>query len=265
MKPYKDKLTLNKNSRGCYILDTVKGCIACTKEKPNGCYDNCYASNIANRYGFDFQKPVIRGFERDKEQLFMFDLHDTKHEHELIKAINKINMPFIRIGEMGDPSFSWEHTLEVCKIIAESKKAIVIITKHFKVIPDYLLMEIKKLNICINTSISALDDEWEVSHRLNQYNKLKDYCNSALRIVSCNFNLENEFGYYREKIQSELFKNENIIDTIFRPNANNPLIINKIIKTKKVLFLKKEVLASIYNENTYLGYCNSCPNMCGIK
>ena len=48
------------------------------------------------------------------------------------------------------------------------------------------------MNIIINTSISALDNDYEIEYKLNQYNNLKKYCKSILRIVSCDFN-ENSY------------------------------------------------------------------------
>ncbi len=265
MKNYKNKITLYRNNRGCYIIDTIKGCSYC-KNNTNGCYDSCYAKNIASRYNFNFSSIIKRNFIYDKEQLFLFNSYDTKHENEIIKQIKNIDMPFIRIGEMGDPSEDWEHTINICRIISEAKKPIVIITKHLNIIPEKLLKEIKKLNLTINTSISALDNDEEIEHRLNQYYRLKKYCNSILRIVSCNFNKDNHEGKLRSIIQEELFKNDKIIDTIFRPkNDNNYFVKNKIIHIEKNKFLKSEILASVYDKNTFMGYCYNCPDMCGIN
>jgi len=265
MKLFKEKITLNKNNRGCYILDTVKGC-SILRTKHKGCYEDCYAQYIASRYGFDFSKIAKRNFYRrnDYGQLYLFDFRDTKHEYEIIKKIKNIDMSFVRIGEMGDPSGCWEHTVNVCNIISEAEKPIVIITKHWETIPDNLLKDIKKLNVCINTSVSALDDDDEIEHRLYQYERLKKHCNSVLRIVSCDFNKKNHEGNLRFKIQEELFKNDKTIDTVFRPNYKNPLVTNKIINVKKIKFLKSFRLASVYNDKTYFGYCADCPDMCGV-
>jgi hypothetical protein len=264
MKQFKDIITLNKNARGCYILDTVKGCSVSLKEKPNGCYGDCYAKNIASRYGLDFTKPVNRKFHQEANQLFFNGFEDCHHEAEIIKQIKKASMSFVRIGEMGDPSENWEHTINVCKIISQSKKPIVIITKHWKTIPDNLLSEIEKLNICINTAISALDNEDEINHRLSQFNKMKNYCNSVLRIVSCDYNKKNKEAKQRNVIQEKLFNNDKIIDTVFRPSPKNPLVINNIINVEKIMFLKQNVLASVHNKNAYFGMCDTCPDMCGI-
>lgn len=264
MRQYKNKITLAKNNRGCYILDTVKGC-SCAKENPSGCYGDCYAKNISSRYGFDFSSPVNRGFEYEKDQLYLFDFYDTRHESRIIKKIKSPEVGFVRIGEMGDPSEDWEHTLHICSIVSLAKKPIVIITKHWKSIPKKLLPVVKGLRLHINTSISALDNDCEISYRLFQYNMLKKYCNSILRIVSCDFNKENPEGLMRSKIQDELFRNEKTIDTIFRPSPNNPYVTNGIINVKKIKFLKSEVLASVYRENTYFGRCEFCHEMCGIN
>jgi hypothetical protein len=265
MKRYKNKITLNKNNRGCYILDTVKGCSITHDKKPNGCYGDCYAKKIAYRYGYDFANTVKRDFTRDTDQLYFFGFKDENHESKIVKEIKKIDMSFVRIGEMGDPSENWEHTIDVCKTVSLAGKPIVIITKHWKQIPKKLLGEIKKLNLYIHTSISALDDELELNYRLNQYDRLKNYCNSFLRIVSCDFNKSNREGFVRAVIQDELFKNDNVIDTVFRPSKNNPLVTKNIINVEKVKFLNSNVIASVYNNYTYMGHCSDCPDMCGVK
>lgn len=63
MKTYKDKISLNKNARGCYIIDTVKGCRGGSLYGGKGCYGDCYAKNIADRYRFDFASVVRREFQ----------------------------------------------------------------------------------------------------------------------------------------------------------------------------------------------------------
>lgn len=265
MKNYKGVITLVKNNRGCYILDTVKGCRGVCSKNPNGCYGDCYANNIALRYGFDFKTTVKRDFIKDTDQLYLFDFYDMDHQNDIIKQIERIDMPFVRIGEMGDPSVDWEHTINICDIISAAKKPIVIITKHWTSVPDNLLPTVGRINITINTSVSALDDIMDLDYRIGQYERLKPYCNSVLRVVSCDFNKNNEEGQRRYDIQERIFKNDKTIDTVFRPSAKNELITNNIINVKKVNFLKSKVLASVHSDNTYLGYCGDCPDMCGVN
>lgn len=266
MKTYKESITLNQNSRGCVIIDTVKGCTAGSLYGGKGCYGDCYAKNIADRYGFDFLKVKTRKFEEDQDQFYLAGFKDEEHKNRIIREIKACDMPFVRIGEMGDPSLAWEHTLKVCEEIAAAGKPIVIITKHWKSIPAKDLKRVAALKLCINTSVSALDNQGDMEHRIQQFERLKPYCNSVLRIVSCDFNRENADGFDRAIIQEELFKigGENALDTVFRPSANNHFVVKGIIKTEKVKFMRSMVLASVYNKDTYRGMCQTCPEMCGV-
>lgn len=265
MKSYKKEITLNKNSRGCFILDTIKGCQTCLKNNENGCYGECYAKNIADRYGFDFSRSTKRDFKSYDRQLMFFDFKDESHLSSVIKKIKKSEALFIRIGEMGDPSEDWDHTIKICEQISCAGKPIVIVTKHWNILSDEFLKKIKKMNICINTSISALDTEEQFSHRISQFYRLKPFCKSVLRVVSCDFNKENEEGLSRSILQDELFSHVPNIDTIFRCKKTNPLVLNDVIKIKKIKFLSSFVYASVFNKKTYFGLCNECPDMCGIN
>ena len=269
MKTYKEQITLNKNSRGCYIIDTVKGCPAGALNEGKGCYGDCYAKSIASRYGFDFEQVRERKFDnpKDDDQIYLFGLSDETHTNKIIRQIQASDMPFVRIGEMGDPSLAWDHTIEVCKQIARAGKPIVIITKHWKSLTDALLKDISKMEICINTSVSALDNEKELEHRIEQFERLKPVCNSVLRIVSCDFNKDHPKGLDRSIIQEGLFKlgGASVLDTVIRPSANNPFVTKNIIKTQRIKFLCAPVLASVYKKDTYFGMCGTCPEMCGIN
>jgi len=265
MKQFTNKITLAKNSRGCYILDTIKGCSGCNELRPLGCYDNCYAQNIASRYRFDFQNPVKRNFVRDKSSPMLFDFYDEEHMGDIIRQIRSSSMPFVRIGEMGDPSEDWEHTLDICGAISIADKPIVIITKHWKTLTDSQLDNIRLLNLYVNTSISALDTDDEIEYRLSQYNRLKPYCNSILRVVSCDFNTSTQAGKKAALIQESLLANKRVIETVFRPNKENRLVKNNTINISKVRFLRSNVLASMRNDDLYLGMCDTCPDMCGLS
>jgi hypothetical protein len=83
--------------------------------------------------------------------------------------------------------------------------------------------------------------------------------------VSCDFDKHTSDGLDRAIIQDELFKINPHIDTTFRPSAKNYFVIKNIIKTRRVKFLRSNVLASLHNDKCYLGRCETCPDMCGIK
>lgn len=262
MKFYKDVISLSKNGRGIWDLDTTKGCISGLNYTENGCYGDCYAYKTAKRYGIDFSKTVLRHFKNESHRL------------QIINKIKKIDMPFIRIGCSGDPSEDWQHMINIIDGLNDNqlqlfpssgKKSIVVITRHWTHLSDIQLKKIKSYNLIVNTTVSALDDNHLLNNSLNQYHRLKPYCKSVLRIVSCDFNTNNLEGVKRHEIQKQLFKNENIIDTVFRTSKNNKFIINGIIKATKGNFMGNKTLMSKYNKKAFVGKCASCKEMCGLN
>ncbi len=253
MREYSNKISLTKNSRGIYSLDTSIGCSSGMSNEVDGCYNDCYAAKSSKLYGYDFSKTVLRSFESEK------------HRRLTIGQINKVKLDFIRIGTSGDPSENWEHTINILKKIDKCNKEIVIITKHWTLLSELDLKYLSTINVCINTSVSALDKPHLLSTCVEQYNRLKPYCKSILRIVSCNFNLENETGHRLAKVQAELFKNDSTLDTVLRVNKRNDLIKKGIINIQQATFLGKKALISKFNKNTYFGKCSTCHEMCGLN
>lgn len=263
MKTYKNIISLSKNERGIWDLDTIKGCRSGLLENPKGCYSDCYAFKTAKRYGIDFSKSIERNFENES------------HRQKIIRQIEKIDMPFIRIGCSGDPSENWEHTINIIKQIRNnsqltlfdisSKKQIVIITRHWTKLTDLQLKEISKYNICINTSISALDSKELINNSLIEYERIKPFCKSILRVITCDFNEDNEIGKNMAEIQRQLLKNKGYIDTVFRPSSKNDFVTKGIIKTKKMSFMKSKVLISKFDKKTFVGKCKNCLEMCGLN
>lgn len=263
MKQYKNIISLSKNERGIWDLDTIKGCKSGLDQNPKGCYNDCYAYKTAKRYGIDFSKSVERKFI------------NAYHRNQIVRQIEKIDMPFIRIGCSGDPSENWQHTINIIKETRDnsqlslfdisSKKQIVIITRHWNVLSQDQLNELKKYNICINTSVSALDNKEMINNSIVQYNRIKPYCKSVLRVVTCDFNKKNETGEKLSIIQDELLKNDLVIDTVFRPSLGNGFVKNKIVNVKRMGFMKSKAIVSKFNKKTFLGKCNSCVEMCGLN
>lgn len=253
MKPYANKISLVRNGRGVYCIDTTMGCESGMANSKGGCYNDCYAAKTAKRYGHDFTKTVLRSFTSER------------HKREVLQQINKIRMPFIRIGCSGDPSENWQHTIGVLKVLSKCNTHIVIITRHWKTLTDEQLQYLSTINVCINTSVSALDEPTLMYKCLEQYQRVMAYCKSVLRIVSCEFNLENETGHRLHKIQAELFNNEGTLDTVFRPSKNNPFVLQGIVNAKTEIFNGKKCFASKYNRKTYMGKCSNCKEMCGVN
>ena len=262
MREYKNEISLSKNKRGIYSIDPSIGCYSGTKENKKGCYNDCYAARNARIYGYDFNKTVLRSFK------------SNKHLNTIKLQIRKIKQPFVRMGTMGDPSENWGHTINICELLQndnqlslfeEIKKEIVIITKHWNNLTNIELKKLKKLKICINTSISAMDKPFIFNNSLNQFEILKPFCRSVLRIVSCDFNINNDTGKKLNAIQNNLFKKYNVLDTIFRVSKNNKLVERGVINIKESKFMGKKCYISRYNKKTYFGKCDKCSEMCGLK
>ncbi|MCX5704416.1 MAG: hypothetical protein NT066_08025 [Candidatus Omnitrophica bacterium] len=115
-------------------------------------------------------------------------------------------------------------------------------------------------NVCINTSVSALDSEQVIEKRLSWYNKLKKYCKSILRVNTADFNDKK-----LKKIQDDLLNNKIIIDTILRIDKNHELVKNNIVNIGKYKYMGATVFASKHDENVYFGYCDKCPDQCGVN
>ena len=253
VRQYSNKIALAKNQRGIYSLDTSIGCASGMANEVGGCYNDCYAAKAAKLYGYDFSKTVLRYFENEY------------HRRRVMNQINRIPLDFVRIGSSGDPSENWDHTISILKQIDKCNKQIVIITRHWTALADEHLQYLSTINVCFNTSASALDKPEVLKNCLEQYERLKPYCKSILRIVSCEFNTENETGKTLSDIQHLLFKNEDTLDTVLRVNKNNRLAKEGIIKVKQSTFLGKKALISKFNKKTYFGKCSTCHEMCGIR
>lgn len=253
MREYSTKISLTKNSRGIYSLDTSIGCKAGMSNETGGCYNDCYAAKSAKLYGYDFSKTVLRSFENEKQR------------RKIVNQINKIPLDFVRIGTSGDPSENWEHTFTILNQIKNCNKQIVIITRHWTNLTESQLLFLSEINICINTSISALDKPDLMTNCLLQYERIKPYCKSVLRIVSGNFNLDNQIGHKMAKIQSDLFKHKGTIDTVLRVGRSNKFVKDGIINVSESTFLGKKALISKYNKSTYFGKCLTCHEMCGLN
>lgn len=250
MRLYEPYITLQKNGRGIWDLDVSKGCSSGMTEK-GGCYGECYAAKSATRRGIDFSTTVLRRFK------------NKAHQAKIIREINRADMKFIRIGCSGDPSENWEHTFSILRKISSVNKEIVLITKHWTEIPDRLLHELCGFNVCINTSVSALSVP-TLTYCVDQFHRLKPFCKSVLRIVSCDFNKENSTGLRLSKIQDQLFKNDPVIDTVFRVSRKSHWVTDGIINVAKSKFMGSVQYISKRNRKTYLGKCGPCKDQCGI-
>lgn len=250
MRNYSKKITLTENGRGIWTIDPIMGCNSGVKNDKKGCFSDCYAARNARIYGYDFSVNVLRDFE------------NKKHLDSIIRKINRLEFPFIRMGNSGDPSEDWEHTIKILELLKETNKQFVIITKHWNKLTKKQLERIRNLNVCVNTSISAIDDS--LHRNIEQYELLKGYCKSILRVVSFDFNIKNKKGMSYSLLQNWLFNTYDVLDTVFRCSKSNPLYKEGVINIKETKFLGDKCYVSKFNPKTYFGNCNNCLEKCGI-
>ena len=251
MRAYSSSISLAKNARGIYSLDTILGCSSGMDKNPKGCFGDCYAARYSKKYGYDFSKNVLRYFD------------SPAHRNKIVRQINNVKMPFIRMGTSGDASEDWVHTLIILKAISKAKKNIVIITKHWNNLTNNQLKELSKINVTFNTSISVLDDDDTFNNGLEQYERIKPFVKSILRVVTCDFNKKNLLGLSLHEKQKELYKKYNFIDTALRVSKNNDLVKNGIINISEQKFLGKKCNVSKNKKSIFMGKCSGCKEMCG--
>lgn len=239
---YRSYLSASINRKGVLDIDTVKGCeFGMNKYPDGGCYGLCYAYKMSELYGYDFSKSIVR------------KVIDRK---SIERTLKKHPLSWFRIGTMGDPSYDWDNTADVCEWLSKFKIP-VIITKHWvKMSCDHAKSFLKN-NVTINTSISPLDTQEEIEHRLYIFKWLKDIgINSILRIVSAKFgNTEN--GNNLKQKQNQIFNNYPIIDNPLRiPEKDKRVLCGDII-TERHKDLGGGSTISISKSNTYIGPCKT--------
>jgi hypothetical protein len=253
MNEYSNKIALVRNRRGVYCIDTIMGCPSGMANTEGGCYGDCYAARSAKRYGRDFSTAVLRRFESEG------------HKKTIQGQIARLNMPFVRIGCSGDPSEDWGHTIGILKEISGHSTELVIITRHWNALTDSQLEALSGMNMCINTSVSALDTVQEMNRAVAQFERVKPFCKSVLRVVTCEFNLDDETGLLLSEVQDELLRLHPVIDTVFRPSKGNEWVKSGIVNAKNHFFNGRKQLASKHNPRAYMGKCETCVEMCGVN
>lgn len=253
-REYHDAITASINAKGCMDVDTVKGCTPGMTAQDGGCYGECYAAKIATRYGIAFGTSVVRGF-----------VDRWQHRDILVRQLRAHELPWYRIGVMGDPSFDWGHTLTVIRALRPAEKTAVIVTKHWKPLTDDHLSQLLELDVVFNTSNSALDTPAQSKYRVAQYERLKHFgIRSVNRVVTCAFG-DTEWGREAQKRQDYLLSLEPIIDTPLRVSPTNPRVLNgDLLTTRRLDSIGGGTLLSLHDPNVFLGHCGNCPDQCGV-
>lgn len=251
-KCYKSVLTACENGKGVLDVDTVKGCSLGMLAHPDGgCYGECYAYKTAHRYGIDFSRSITRRLYRS-------------NRFHVFSAVKNYYASWYRVGTAGDPSHDWDNTIDVLKFLSWTKKTPVIITKHWIPLTTGQLKELSNLGAVINTSVSGLDSDDELHHRINQMNRIKAAdIKSVCRVVTCLFS-QSRWGKERKEKQDWLLSLNDVIDTPLRASNRNKYVERgDILLTKKQESVGGGKFVSLHHNDVYLGTCGGCPDQCG--
>lgn len=254
-RPYLNVLTVTKNRKGVIDVDTVKGCAMGMAAYPKGgCYGECYAYKNAILYGFDFTISVSRQFM------------GREHKGTLIKIMNTYDVGWYRIGTAGDPCHDWKHTVAICNALWHTHKVPVIITKHWIMLTDEQIEKLRHLRVVINTSVSGMDTDDELRHRLSQLWRLRAMgVPSVCRVVTCRYGSSEWARCCKEK-QDYLLSLYPIIDNPLRAKKSNPHVLNgDIILTRENESVGGGKLVSLNCTSAHLGTCLGCPDQCGVN
>lgn len=247
-------LTAVENLKGVLDVDTVKGCALGMQARPDGgCYGDCYANRIAERYGIDFTVSVNRKF--------------TPHNRARIcGTVKSFRASWYRIGTAGEPCHDWDHTADVCEVLSVTKKTPVIITKHWIPLTDEQLERFRAVGAVFNTSVSGFDTDAQVAHRVRQMERLKAAgIRSIARVVTCQYG-ESAWAREAQARQDYLMSLAPVIDNPLRPSASNPHVLNGdilVTHVKEAIGGGKSV--SLHRPDVYLGTCEECPDQCGVE
>lgn len=250
MKTFKQILTATVNIKGVLDVDTVKGCRmgVCSGGK-NGCYGLCYAASIARAMGFDFSISVSRKI-------------DWRTKHSIEQTVSSHSLSWFRVGTMGDPSHNWELTIDVCGWLSTYRTPIVI-TKHWYPLTNEMIAMFSEFGTVFNTSISALDSETEIEHRINQHERLKNGgANSLLRVVTARFGNTPQGRELADK-QKYLLSLGKFIDNPLRINKHDKRVVSGLILVDQRTDIGSVRSISLSNSSAYIGHCRTCPDQCG--
>lgn len=251
---YLNVLTVTRNRKGVLDVDTVKGCTLGMKAYPKGgCYGECYAYKNARTYGFDFSMSVSRQFM------------GREHKGTIIKIMMSCPVGWYRIGTAGDPCHDWKHTVAICNALWHVHKVPVIITKHWKTLEDWQVEKLRHLQAVVNTSVSGMDTDVELKHRMGQRERLRlSGIKSVLRIVTCNYGASEWARECQEK-QNYLMSCVPVIDNPLRARKSNHRVVNgDILITRRNESVGGGKYVSLNCPSVYLGRCGDCPDQCGV-
>jgi len=248
-------LTVELNRKGVLDIDTVKGCTDGMAAYPNGgCYGECYAVRTAKRFGIDFTHSVKR------------QLHTQWHKSTLTRIMGESGLSWYRIGTAGDPSYSWSHTIQIIRRLWFMEMTPIVVTKCWREPTDEQLDQLRDAGAVVNISVSGMDTDAELQHRLTQRERfMQAGLQTVTRVVTCAFG-SSEWARGCAEKQSSLMRLTPVIDNPLRPLSANPHVLEgDIIVKRRSDSVGGGKVVSLHSHDAHLGKCESCQDQCGLE
>lgn len=145
--------------------DVVVGCLPSTQV----CYGSCFAARESYRLGVDFGVRVENTLD---EPLFRADLAQLPPGQR-----------YLRNGWHSDPSWRWDLAARIAAVIHDEGRHTVFVTKLFRAIPPDILPRLIAARAELRISVSALDTDAQLRHRLEAAVAYRDAGGLAIPVV----------------------------------------------------------------------------------
>ena len=146
-RPYQaSRVRIIGNHKTDGMIDPVRGCLGCELSP------ECYARKMARMGRTDHGIPVRQIL--DPVFLAKQVKRYAQHPHD-----------WIRIGCVGDPSFDWELTTEVCRIVRDAGVTPVIVSKIHQAIPRKCAASLAETSL-LQVSVSGMQTQRQGETRL---------------------------------------------------------------------------------------------------
>jgi len=139
----------------CQTTDVVSGCLSFDKV----CYANCFVAREAFKKGIAFG---ARQFNILNKEILKEDLNHID-----------CNQKFLRNGWNSDPSWNWKTVLELCKLVREKNKHIILNTKFLIPPAKSFMKQFLRLSVEFRVSLSALDKRYAIEQKMDLINEYK--------------------------------------------------------------------------------------------
>jgi hypothetical protein len=147
------------------MTDVCVGCLPHTQV----CYGSCFAARESYRLGVDFGIRVENTLDED---LFRADLEQLPTRQR-----------YLRSGWHSDPSWRWALAARIAEITREAGRHTVLVTKCFTALAPDVMTRFIAVNAELRVSVSAMDTDAQLAHRLNTAVAYRDAGGLAIPVV----------------------------------------------------------------------------------